>query len=153
MTAIQTRNVLGHVGLNVTDLVRSKSFYQDVFGFDASQQSDEKDRRFVFLTQDGELVLTLWEQSEGSFAGDRPGLHHLSFQVASIQAVRDAERRLNQLGVHIYHDGVVPHARGAESGGVFFDDPDGIRLEISADSGFPIDHEAPFGEAPTCGFF
>ena len=41
----------GHVGLNVTDLDRSKEFYQDVLGFDVlgeSRSSGQADR-FIFL--------------------------------------------------------------------------------------------------------
>ncbi|MEV5257368.1 VOC family protein [Streptomyces anulatus] len=38
------------------------------------------------------------------------------------------------------------------SGGIFFSDPDGIRLEIYAPTGAdPAD--APTSGAPTCGFF
>ena len=39
----------GHVGLNVTDLNRSKEFYQGVFGFDVLGESQEGDRSFAFL--------------------------------------------------------------------------------------------------------
>ncbi|WP_414709340.1 VOC family protein [Pseudonocardia sp.] len=33
-------------------------------------------------------MLTLWQQSAGAFPADRPGLHHLAFEVADIDAVR-----------------------------------------------------------------
>ena len=38
------------------------------------------------------------------------------------------------------------------SGGVYFTDPDGIRLEIYAPTGAEI-APAPTKTAPTCGFF
>lgn len=142
----------GHVGLNVSDLERSKRFYQQVFGFEVAGESRNEGRAYAFLAQGGTLVLTLWQQSRGTFAKERPGLHHLSFQVGSMDEVLTAERRLRDAGAHVHHGGVVPHAEGADSGGVFFDDPDGIRLEIFAAEG-ARGTAAPRSDAPTCGFF
>lgn len=150
--AVATRFTTGHVGLNVSDLRRSKRFYQQVFGFDVLAESAEGGREFAFLSQGKTIVLTLWRQSDGSFAKDRPGLHHLSFQVDSIDEVRAAEQRLRELGAVIHHGGIVAHREGADSGGVFFEDPDGIRLEIFAPTA-GSEGAAPHGEAPTCGFF
>lgn len=144
----------GHVGLNVSDIERSKRFYQSVFGFAVVNESTRDDRRFVFLGDGaGRVVLTLWQQSDGTFATDRPGLHHLSFMVSDIARVREAQARLTALGAHIYHNGVVPHSEGGQSGGVWFDDPDGIRLEIFAPMGVSGDAHAPTADGPTCGFF
>ncbi|SEH02792.1 Glyoxalase/Bleomycin resistance protein/Dioxygenase superfamily protein [Nonomuraea solani] len=142
----------GHVGLNVTDLDASKAFYERVFGFSVAGESKEDGRRYAFLAQDGTLVLTLWQQSEGRFGAGLPGLHHLSFQVVDLAAVRRAEAVIRELGATLHHDGVVPHGEGASSGGVFFEDPDGIRLEIFAPDGAG-DRGAPTSGAPTCGFF
>jgi lactoylglutathione lyase len=151
-TQVSTQFMTGHVGLNVRDLARSKRFYQDVFGFDLSVESNEEGRAFAFLTQNNAIVLTLWQQSDGSFAADKAGLHHLSFQVDSIEEVKKAEQRLRQLGAVIHYGGVTAHAEGAASGGVFFEDPDGIRLEIFAPTGASLS-PAPKSGAPACGFF
>ena len=142
----------GHVGINVTNLARSKTFYQQAFSFDLLAESQEPGREFVFLAHDGKLMVTLWQQSDGRFDNHRPGLHHLAFQVASIAEVRAYEQRLHALGAHFLYDSVVPHGEGAASGGVFFEDPDGIRLEIYSPTGAG-DHTAPTSGAPTCGFF
>jgi lactoylglutathione lyase len=144
--------VTGHVGLNVTDLDRSTRFYSEVFDLEVQKRSDGPGHRFVFLGSDDRIVLTLWEQSAGTFRADQPGLHHLSFQVSDIDAVRQTEARLRTVGAHLFHDGVVSHAEGASSGGIFFADPDGTRLEVYAPSGVEAE-PAPFGAAPTCGFF
>lgn len=142
----------GHIGLNVSDLARSKKFYREVFGFEVMGESQEEGRRFVFLSEGKKLVLTLWQQGEGRFEKQRPGLHHLSFQVNTIEDVGRAEQKLRALNVSFLYDGIVPHAEGAQSGGVFFEDPDGIRLEIYAPSGAG-DQTAPTQGAPSCGFF
>jgi catechol 2,3-dioxygenase-like lactoylglutathione lyase family enzyme len=142
----------GHIGLNVSRLDRSIDFYRAVFGFEVLQRSADAARPFAFLGHDGAIVLTLWQQSEGGFATNRPGLHHLSFQAASLDAVREAESRLRELGARLHHDGIVAHAEGADSGGLFFEDPDGIRLEIFAARGL-AGSPAPHTDGPTCGFF
>jgi lactoylglutathione lyase len=142
----------GHIGLNVTDLDRSVAFYRRVFGFEVQGESRSADRAFAFLGRDGRLMVTLWQQSTGEFAVSSPGLHHLSFQVDTVDEVRAAEATLRELSAEFHYDGVVPHREGAASGGIFFTDPDGIRLEIytpSATDAAP----APSGAAPTCGFF
>ena len=142
----------GHVGLNVSDLDRSKGFYQKVFGLDVMGESREEGRRFVFLSEGSTLVLTLWQQGEGRFEKQRPGLHHLSFQVATIEDVKRAEEKLRALNVPFIYDGIVPHTEGSQSAGVFFEDPDGIRLEIYAPTGAG-GRTAPSPGAPSCGFF
>ncbi len=146
--ALQT----GHVGLNVSEVKRSAQFYQSVFGFSVVRESYEQGRRFVHLGDGQRLVLTLWEQSEGRFQKQRPGLHHLSFQASNIDEVRAFEERLRTLDVRFLYDGVVPHREGADSGGIFFEDPDGIRLEIYSPTG-ASGQLAPTPDAPTCGFF
>ena len=143
----------GHIGLNVSNLSRSRDFYTRAFGFVVAHESSEAGREFAFLAHGGgRLVLTLWQQSAGRFDAVLPGLHHLSFQAGGIDAVRAIERRLRADGVKFLYEGVVPHAEGADSGGVFFEDPDGIRLEVYAPSG-AAGHEAPTKGAPSCGFF
>jgi len=142
----------GHIGLNVTDLRRSIEFYGKLFQFDVLAQQLDGDRAFALLGDSASLQIALWEQSSGTFATGLPGLHHLSFEVADISAVRQAEATLKELGVEFAYDGVVPHGEGASSGGIFFTDPDGVRLEIYA----PVGAEgaaAPVKGAPTCGFF
>ncbi|MEU1507508.1 MULTISPECIES: VOC family protein [unclassified Kitasatospora] len=144
----------GHIGLNVTDLDRSTAFYRSVLGLELVKEGTDPERRFAFLGRDGRLVITLWQQSAGAFATAAPGLHHLSFQVDSLDEVRAAERLLRELGAGFAHDGVVPHSEGAASGGIFFTDPDGIRLEIFTPQGVDATGAtAPTGTAPTCGFF
>jgi lactoylglutathione lyase len=147
MSALATTFATGHVGLNVADLDRSIDFYVSIFGWSVKGRGDG----YAFLGDDDRLVLTLWEQSSGTFESASPGLHHLSFEVGSIDEVRGAEERVRAGGLRLHHDGIVPHSEGASSGGIFFEDPDGIRLEIFTGAG--VSGTAPSGDAPTCGFF
>jgi catechol 2,3-dioxygenase-like lactoylglutathione lyase family enzyme len=142
----------GHVGLNVSDLARSKKFYQELLGFETKLESEEKGRKFVLLGRGPDIVVTLWEQARSGYAPAQAGLHHLSFQVGKMDEVRQAEQQLRARGVEFAYDGIVPHAEGMSSGGIFFRDPDGIRLEIFAASGAE-GRPAPVADAPSCGFF
>lgn len=142
----------GHIGINVSDIERSKAFYTQAFGLEVMGESQEVGQQFAFLGESGTLYVTLWQQSSGRFDAATPGLHHLSFEVESIEKVRDAQARVKELGAEFLYEGVVSHAEGAASGGIFFRDPDGIRLEIYAPSGVG-EADAPSGSAPTCGFF
>lgn len=152
MSAVTPAFQTGHIGLNVSNLEQAKHFYQTVFGFSVTWESHDPERRSAFLSDGERLVLTLWQQSEGPFAKDRPGLHHLSFRVNSIDEVHIFEERLKALRANILYGGVVPHGEGEDSGGIFFTDPDGIRLEIYSPSG-ASENPAPVAAAPTCGFF
>ncbi|MFF4687349.1 VOC family protein [Streptomyces sp. NPDC001307] len=144
---------IAHTGLNVTDLDRSLAFYRDLLGFAVLAEGKEDDRRWAMLGETGGAPLvTLWQQAQGSYDSGRPGLHHLAFTADSIDRVREYETALRGAGVDFAHDGVVAHREGAASGGIFFHDPDGIRLEIAAPLG-PDGAPAPHSDAPTCGFF
>ena len=142
----------GHVGLNVNDLERSKEFYQDVFGFEVRGESTDADRKYAMLAQDGKLVLTLWQQSASGFSRETAGLHHLSFQAKSVAEIKGIEEKLRARGAKLIYDGIVLHSEGAKSGGIFFEDPDGIRLEIFATEGLQT-YSAPEKGASACGFF
>jgi lactoylglutathione lyase len=145
----------GHVGLNVTELERSVTFYQAIFGFEVAARSEPGAPAWAFLSHEGELVLTLWQQSTGEYPTERPGLHHLSFEVETIDQLRAVESRIHEAGAVLRHGGLVPHAEGADSGGLYFTDPDGIRLEVFVAAGVTAasDAGAPTPGAPTCGFF
>jgi lactoylglutathione lyase len=151
----------GHVGLNITDLERSCAFYQEVFGLEVLGQSTEDGRRFAFLGNPAvesdefldRLALTLWEQSAGAFSTDTPGLHHLAFHVSSVDEVEQIRERTQRAGAALLYGGeIVPHSTDFESGGFFFLDPDGVRLEVCAAAGVAREH-AVAGSAPSCGFF
>jgi lactoylglutathione lyase len=135
----------GHIGLAVRELRRSISFYCDAFALTIMGEGEAHGTRFAFLGDGDRVSLTLWQGDGAS------GLHHLAFEAASAADVRAAEARLARLGAALAYDGIVLHADGATSGGVYFTDPDGLRLEIYAASG--IEGRAPVEGAPSCGFF
>ena len=136
----------------MSDLGRSADFYRRVLGLETLGESHEAGKMFAFLGLGETLMLTLWQQSSGRFDTAQPGLHHLSFQVESVEAVREVQTRVREIGAKFLYEDIVPHAEGAPSGGIYFEDPDGIRLEVFTPSGVG-NAQAPSGNAPSCGFF
>lgn len=143
---------LGHIGLNVSEIGRSVLFYTEVLGFTLRNLSEEPGRKFALLGDDQKNLVTLWQQSEGSFSPRLPGLHHLAFEVDSLDTIKGYEEKLRANGVPFIYDGMVAHTEGGDSGGIFFEDPDGIRLEIYALQGVGC-HAHTATEGKACGFF
>ena len=126
-----------HVRVTVTDIARSKKFYDDVFGFtvfaevpaDADEQT-KKDMWWVwggviYQFPGGLLGLRPVAQEGDVFDPDKVGLDHLSFSVTNVDEVRAAAAVLDGLG--IAHEGVKTDNGMAL---LEFRDPDNISLEL-----------------------
>ncbi|GAY07557.1 VOC family protein [Pseudonocardia sp. N23] len=131
-----------HVRITVTDLERSKRFYDDVLGlpvaFQLPPDADEKTREenwwlfggVVYQVPGGFFGLRPVAPADDSFTEDRAGLDHLSFAVPSRADLDAAAARLDELG--IAHEGVKDIGIGYL---LEFRDPDNIALELWADAG------------------
>jgi glyoxylase I family protein len=131
-----------HVRLTVTDIDRSRAFYDRVFAlpvaFEVPADADEETRRqlgflyggVIYHLGSGLLGLRPVAPRGDRFDEDRVGLDHLSFSVADAAAVHAAAGRLDELGVP--HGGVKDLGRSLL---LEFRDPDGIALEVYAPAG------------------
>lgn len=133
---IQT-NSFSHVRLTVTDIDRSRAFYDDIFGlpvaFETPADADDATREmfsFLFggvIYQLGDSLFGLRPVAADRFDEDRVGLDHLSFQVASLAEIEAAVVLLDERG--------VPHEAIKDIGDGYlleFRDPDNIALELWA---------------------
>ena len=143
---------VGHVGINVNNMEKSKEFYLKIFGFDILFEEKLADKRHMFLGKDGEIIVTLWEQSDKSFSTSTAGLHHLAFLVDSVEELKAFEKKLDENKITKIYNGIVSHREGASSGGVFFLDPDGVRLEVCIADGID-DCNPSHSDHSSCGFF
>lgn len=126
-----------HVRLTVTDIERSRAFYDDVFGlpvaFELPADADDKTREqlsFLFggvIYQLGDSLLGLRPVGGDGFTEDRTGLDHLSFAVAGRAELDAAATLLDDRGVG--HAGVKDIGAGWI---LEFRDPDNIALELFA---------------------
>jgi glyoxylase I family protein len=130
-----------HVRLTVTDIARSKKFYDEVFGWpiavDASESVDEtgvteSPEKFyggvVYRTPQGTL-LGLRPVGDDEFDSTRTGLDHISFAVADRSALEAARSALHDAGVT---HGEVVELTDAGIAILSFQDPDDVNLELTA---------------------
>ena len=141
MTVLETRGI-HHIRLTVTDLARSKAFYQDILGFEIAIESpgDPADPEVrsdpaqlyggvVFQTNGVLFGLRPVAEPSDQFVSERVGLDHLSFTVSSRADLVGAAQRLTAAGV--VH-GEVNDLTALGIAILSFDDPDGIHLELTA---------------------
>lgn len=130
-----------HVRLTVTDIARSKAFYQQVFGWplviDASDAVDEpgvtdsKEQFYggaVFQTPQGTLF-GLRPVGTTAFDSTRTGLDHIGFAVASRADLEAAAAALTGAGIP---HGEVTDLTDAGLAILSFQDPDDINVELTA---------------------
>ena len=130
-----------HLRLTVTDVTRSRAFYTNLLGFDVAAQmpppndpSYDAVNAILFggvVLMKGTLLLGLRPVAPRGdrFDEDRVGLDHLSFSVASRDALEEAVRFLDEHG--IAHGQITD----LPSFGIYileFRDPDNIQLELTA---------------------
>ena len=129
-----------HVRLTVTDIEKSKEFYDDVFGLPVSLEvpddaDDETREKLAFLFggviyKIGDGLFGLRPVGDDRFAENRTGLDHLSFAVASRAELEEALAVLDRRGAT--HEEI----KDIGSGYILeFRDPDNIALELIAPKG------------------
>lgn len=120
---------LGHAVLRVSDLERSVTFYTDVLGFEVSDAypATMMPGGMVFLrfSPDHHGIALIGEATHRS--GDASGLHHMAFEVATLDEVIRARDHLLANGVQLTFEG---RRRAGCQVAIEFDDPDGHALEI-----------------------
>jgi glyoxylase I family protein len=126
-----------HVRLTVTDIDRSRAFYDSVFGLPVAAElpvaADDATREklaFLFggvLYRLGDTLLGLRPVATDRFDENRVGLDHLSFAVADRAALHAAVSVLDNC--HIAHE---PIKDIGSAWLVEFRDPDNIALELFA---------------------
>lgn len=119
--------VVGHFGIAVSDVERSKAFWTKNF-----------DLREIFSFEDG-IGLSNESITMVLFKGkpDPQTIDHLSFHIADMRALRSALDELKKNGVEVEDPGdeIGPEAPGSDHMGLWFHDPDGYRWELSVQNG------------------
>jgi glyoxylase I family protein len=132
-----TTSSIAHVRLTVTDIERSRQFYESVFGWpvliespDSADGATREVLGFLFggvIYDLGVTLIGLRPVANDRFHEDRCGLDHLAFRVASKAELDDAAAHLDELGVE--HE---PIKDIGPSYILEFRDPDNIALELTA---------------------
>src|SRR6266568_3391355 len=119
---------LGHVVLQVADLERSLLFYTQILGFKVTEiySEDLQPGGFAFLrcSTDHHTIALVGSATRRSQHAE---LHHVAFEVGSLDEVFAARERLREQGATITFEG---RRRAGCQIAVEFLDPDGHCLEI-----------------------
>lgn len=141
MALIETTG-LHHVRLTVSDLARSRAFYEEILGFEVAAQSPGDPSDPAVRQDPAQLYGGVIYQTNGilfglrpvasagdAFDSERPGLDHLSFAVANRDALVAAASALEQRGIT---HGEVMDLDAFGIAILSFSDPDGVHLELTA---------------------
>ena len=122
---------LDHVYVAVSDFERSVAFYDRVMaalGFGKGDKPIGGDPHAHYYNPALQYTIRPG-RTRREFDAYAPGLHHLCFQVPSSAEVDEAHRILRDLGVEATAPRRYPEYH-PDYYATFFEDPDGIRLEI-----------------------
>lgn len=108
---------IDHVVLHVTDLARSKAFYMQVLGMTEHHGGDD----WAFM-RCGDQIVGLFEIDEGEEVALGYELNHMALNVASGSNT--------EIKAHLKANGVKVSGRRGDPDCIYFDDPDGHRLQI-----------------------
>ena len=124
---------LHHVELYVRDLERTATFWTWLLawlGYEAHQEW-----AVGFSWRLGPTYLAFVQAPEGAggdFDRRSVGLNHVAFHAASRFAVDELTDDLRERGVRILYEDRHPFAGGEDHYAVFFEDPDGLKVEVVA---------------------
>lgn len=134
---VVTSTSIAHIRLTVTDIERSRQFYESVFGWpvflEVPDNADEATRSqlsFLFggvIYDLGGTLLGLRPVATDRFDENRVGLGHLAFRLSSKDQLDSAAAHLDDVG--------VAHEPVKDIGPTYilqFRDPDNIALELTA---------------------
>jgi len=92
-----------HIALSTQDVEKTAKFYVETFGMKEVGTVNDPGTRGVFLT-DGDINLAILNfKNDAAAGGERgrnfSGIHHIGFQVESLEAIADDSPRLDHAAV------------------------------------------------------
>lgn len=122
---------LGHVGIYVKDLEKSKTFYTDVVGL---KVSDELPGRAVFMRCSHDhhdtVLFQLAAEKSARSQNDRIELQQISYEVDRLDDLRQKAAELKALGIKV----IGPDQKGpGMDKTIEFNDPDGNKIQFYCD--------------------
>ena len=125
-------NKVGHVVLRVADVDASVAFYRDALGMEVVRSVERGMAFLSFGTQHHDIALF---QDKGDGSRGSNGLAHIAFQIEGGDAeLKELHQRLVKVGAPIAN--ITDHGM---THSVYFNDPDGNRLEIFAEVFDPVE--------------
>ncbi len=110
---------LNHLALRVTDLERSKRFYQRHLGMKVLSES----RSNVFMSCGEDDFVAF-------FKGERAGMDHYCYTIDRYDQ-KEAAEKLREVGLE-------PELHGNR---IYFDDPDGLQVQLAGPRHWPVERD------------
>ncbi|HUA32682.1 MAG TPA: VOC family protein [Candidatus Binataceae bacterium] len=123
---------IDHIYLSVSNFERSERFYDAVMqalGFRKSTAPIASEPHCHYCNRDFQITIRPAHMIDRNHEPYAPGLHHLCMRAADDAAVDEAARALSLIGIAIDGPRHCPEY-APDYYAVFFNDPDGIRLEV-----------------------
>ncbi|BFH61608.1 MULTISPECIES: VOC family protein [Paenibacillus] len=127
--------MLHHVEINVSDIKRSREFWEwflTGLGYELFQEWEhgisfkQKKTYLVFVQTEARFM-------DSTYHRKATGLNHLAFHAASRDQVDEMLRMLKQKGIPVLYEDKYPYAGGPGHYAVFFEDPDRIKVELACE--------------------
>lgn len=129
------KGLLHHVEVNVEDLEESRVFWEWLLEHLGYSLFQEWENGFSYKLGGTYLVFvqTLEKYAQHGFHRCGTGLNHLAFHGESKDFIDHMHQLLleRKPHVHLLYEDRYPHAGGPDSYGVFFEDPNRIKVEIT----------------------
>jgi catechol 2,3-dioxygenase-like lactoylglutathione lyase family enzyme len=126
---------LDHIYVSVSDFGRSEAFYDRVMqalGFRKGDKAIDGEPHAHYFNRVMQYTIRP-AHTRVKHDPYAPGMHHVSFQVTDRAAVDEMHRTLGRLGIESTAPKEYPEYN-SDYYATFFQDPDGIRLEVVARS-------------------
>jgi len=124
---------LAHIGLMVSDVNRSKNFYQEILGMEVLHENtieDETGLINVCFMKKNDLVLEIYQLPQPYKKAEDGAINHIAFKVKDIETVKDA---LIQKGIQFTQNEIVFCKKLFDRGSkwICFRGPDNESLELN----------------------
>jgi catechol 2,3-dioxygenase-like lactoylglutathione lyase family enzyme len=121
---------LNHVVLSVNDLQKSRAFYDMLLPQLGYRLISDEDDSFGYQAADGTKLLFAQSHERAKFDRYHVGLHHVAFQAPGRSFVDQVHQKLVEWGAPILDKPAEYPQYEPGYYAVFFEDPDGIKLEV-----------------------
>ena len=125
---------LHHLEINASDLRRSAAVWKWLLGALGYVPFEQWSDGMSWRLGDSYIVLTQTPEDHAIVHYHRraTGLNHVAFHAASRQQVDELTGEVKRRGLKVLYEERHPYAGGAMHYALFFEDPDGIKIEVVA---------------------
>lgn len=129
------KGTLHHIEIYVKDLNKSKEFWGWLLNRLGYKEYQSWEQGISYVLEKTYIVFVQAEERflDIPYHRCRAGLNHLAFHGGSEEFVDEITQELRERGIKILYENKHPFAAGPDYYAVYFEDPDRMKVEITAD--------------------